>query len=174
MLKTYRIIPLVFIICLFGLTLMTVSPVFAEDSAGSDLKTGKIMIAPQLNKFTRPPMAPPVNTIPLDEDLNKELQNGNRPTMAPPTGVNTVGQSLKNANRQLRSDPPNPQVKVSPWLQSTIEPDTDRKSLSLGAQGNTTPPPPKKFFCAAFPEARNYQECADKKMEACTRHISLC
>jgi len=33
MLKTYRIIPLVFILCLFGLTLITVSPVFAEDSA---------------------------------------------------------------------------------------------------------------------------------------------
>ena len=29
---TYRIIPLVFILCLFGLTLITVSPVFAEDS----------------------------------------------------------------------------------------------------------------------------------------------
>ena len=34
MLKTYRIIPLVFILCLFGLTLMTVSPVFAQQ--GSD------------------------------------------------------------------------------------------------------------------------------------------
>ena len=33
MLKTYRIIPLVFILFLFGLTLMTVSPVFAEDSS---------------------------------------------------------------------------------------------------------------------------------------------
>ena len=33
MLKTYRIIPLVFILFLFGLTLMTVSPVFAADSA---------------------------------------------------------------------------------------------------------------------------------------------
>ena len=32
MLKTYRIIPLVFILFLFGFTLITVSPVFAEDS----------------------------------------------------------------------------------------------------------------------------------------------
>jgi hypothetical protein len=32
MLKTYRIIPLVFILFLFGLTLITVSPVIAEDS----------------------------------------------------------------------------------------------------------------------------------------------
>jgi len=48
-------------------------------------------------------------------------------------GVNTVGQSLRNANRQIRSEPPNPQVKVSPWLQSTIEPDTNRKPLEIGA-----------------------------------------
>ena len=30
MLKTYRIIPLVFILCLFGFTLITVAPVFAQ------------------------------------------------------------------------------------------------------------------------------------------------
>ena len=47
-------------------------------------------------------------------------------------GVNTVGQSLRNANRQLRSEPPNPQVKVSPWLQSTIEPDINRRGLDIG------------------------------------------
>ena len=29
-------------------------------------------------------------------------------------GINTVGQTLRNANLQLRSDPPNPKVKVSP------------------------------------------------------------
>ena len=48
-------------------------------------------------------------------------------------GVNTVGQSMRNANRQIRSEPPNPQVKVSPWLQSTIEPDLNRKPLEIGA-----------------------------------------
>jgi hypothetical protein len=48
-------------------------------------------------------------------------------------GVNTVGQSLRNANRQLRSDPPNPQVKVSPWMQTTIEPDVNRKAMEIGA-----------------------------------------
>ena len=47
-------------------------------------------------------------------------------------GINTVGQTLRNANMQLRSEPPNPQVKVSPWLQSTIEPDTNRKPLEIG------------------------------------------
>ena len=44
-------------------------------------------------------------------------------------GVNTVGQSLRNANRQIRSEPPNPQVAVSPWMNTTIAPDLGRKPL---------------------------------------------
>lgn len=47
-------------------------------------------------------------------------------------GINTVGQSLRNANLQLRSEPANPQVKVSPWLQSTIGPDVNRRPLEIG------------------------------------------
>lgn len=47
-------------------------------------------------------------------------------------GINTVGQTLRNANLQLRSDPPNPQVQVSPWIQSTISPDTNRKPFEIG------------------------------------------
>ena len=44
-------------------------------------------------------------------------------------GVNTVGQSLRNANLQLRSEPANPQVNVSPWMNTTIGPDLERKPL---------------------------------------------
>ena len=47
-------------------------------------------------------------------------------------GVNTVGQSLRNANRQLRSEPPNPQVNVSPWMNTTITPDLPRRPLEVG------------------------------------------
>ena len=46
-------------------------------------------------------------------------------------GINTVGQSMHNANYQLRSEPPNPQVAVSVFNQSTIEPDTNRRSLEI-------------------------------------------
>ena len=49
-------------------------------------------------------------------------------------GINTVGQSLRNANRQLRSEPPNPQVKVSPWQQTTIEPDINRRPLEIAGE----------------------------------------
>ena len=47
-------------------------------------------------------------------------------------GVNTIGQSLRNANRQLRSEPPNPQVNVSPWMNTTIAPDLPRRPLEPG------------------------------------------
>ena len=46
-------------------------------------------------------------------------------------GVNTVGQSLKNASYDLRLAPTNPRVVVSPWNQSTIEPDYNIKNIFL-------------------------------------------
>jgi len=49
-------------------------------------------------------------------------------------GVNSVSNSLRNANLQLRSEPPNPQQPVSPWMISTIGPDTNRKDLEIGSQ----------------------------------------
>jgi len=47
-------------------------------------------------------------------------------------GVNTVGQSLRNSNQQLRSEPANPQVNVSPWQNTTIGPDLARRPLEAG------------------------------------------
>jgi len=44
-------------------------------------------------------------------------------------GVNTVGQSLKNPSYDLRAAPPCPKFTVSPWLQSTIEPDFNIKNM---------------------------------------------
>jgi hypothetical protein len=48
-------------------------------------------------------------------------------------GINTIGQSLRNANLQLRSEPPNPQVAVSPWGISTIEPDVRAVAFEIGS-----------------------------------------
>ncbi len=47
-------------------------------------------------------------------------------------GVNTVGQSMRNANLQLRSEPPNPQMPVSIFNVPTIEPDINRRPLEIG------------------------------------------
>jgi hypothetical protein len=48
-------------------------------------------------------------------------------------GINTVGSSLRNASHDLRSEPPNPQVLVSPWLNTTITPDVSRRYLEIGS-----------------------------------------
>jgi hypothetical protein len=48
-------------------------------------------------------------------------------------GINTVGSSMKNANQQLRSEPPNPRLAISPWNVSTIEySDINRRPLEIG------------------------------------------
>jgi hypothetical protein len=50
-------------------------------------------------------------------------------------GIDTVGQTLRNGNQQLRSEPANPQLNTGPWNQSTIEPDFMRPPLEI-ASGN--------------------------------------
>ena len=47
-------------------------------------------------------------------------------------GIDSVGSSLRNANQQVRSEPPNPQLIVSPWNNTTIEPDSFRQPLEVG------------------------------------------
>ena len=44
-------------------------------------------------------------------------------------GINTVGQSLKNATYDIRGTVPNPKFTVSPWNNSTYEPDFNIKSI---------------------------------------------
>ncbi len=55
---------------------------------------------------------------------NRHLINVSRPV-----GVNTIGNSLRNPSYDLRGSPPNPKFVVSPWMQSTIEPDLNIKGL---------------------------------------------
>lgn len=47
-------------------------------------------------------------------------------------GIDTVGSSLRNANLQVRSEPPNPQTPVSIWNNTTISPDLMRVPLEVG------------------------------------------
>ena len=51
-------------------------------------------------------------------------------------GIDTVGQSLRNANLQLRSEPANPQLDVGPWNNATIGPDLTRRPMEIGCGGN--------------------------------------
>jgi hypothetical protein len=47
-------------------------------------------------------------------------------------GLNTTLGNKRNGNLQFRSEPINSQKVVSPWLQSTIVPDTQRRPLEIG------------------------------------------
>ena len=62
-----------------------------------------------------------------------ELQGINLLNAGYHIGIDTIGQTLRNANLQIRSEPPNPQVSVGPWNQTTISPDLMRIPLELGA-----------------------------------------
>ena len=64
-----------------------------------------------------------------------ELSNINLLKAGYHIGIDTVGQTLRNANLQIRSEPPNPQINVGPWNQSSIEPDFMRVPLQLGQGG---------------------------------------
>jgi hypothetical protein len=61
-----------------------------------------------------------------------ELSNINLLKAGYHIGIDTIGQTLRNANLQIRSEPPNPQVYVGPWNMSTIEPDFMRPPLEIG------------------------------------------
>jgi hypothetical protein len=65
-----------------------------------------------------------------------ELENINLLKAGYHIGIDTIGQTLRNANLQIRSEPPNPQLYVGPWNQSTIDPDFMRVPLEISS-GNT-------------------------------------
>ncbi len=60
-----------------------------------------------------------------------DLMNANLLKAGHHIGINTVGQSLRNANLQLRSEPANPQMKIGPWNNTTISPDS-RRPMEIG------------------------------------------
>jgi len=90
------------------------------------------------------PVANPSDLLPADK--NSEWNNLN-PTNVDAEGVkmpdlleagyhiglDTIGQSMRNANLQLRSDPVISKADVGPWNQSTIEGDSTRQALEIGA-----------------------------------------
>jgi hypothetical protein len=67
--------------------------------------------------------SPPVNGHLADRNF---LESGHH------FGIDTVSNTLKNPNLQLRSDPIIPQAQVGPWLQSTYGPDTNHRQFEIG------------------------------------------
>lgn len=90
---------------------------------------------------SRQQVVDPAELLPKDENSewaklnpmgNGDLQNVNLLKSGYHIGINTVSSSLRNANLQLRSEPPNPQINVGPWNNTTISPDINRKPLEIG------------------------------------------
>lgn len=75
----------------------------------------------------------------INPSSSGDLSDQNFLTAGYHVGINTQGTSMRNANLQLRSEVPNPQVAVSPWLISTIEPDVRAVSFEIGSAPQTPP-----------------------------------
>lgn len=87
------------------------------------------------------PMSNPQDLLPRDTNSDWAVQNPygkgaleniNTLNAGYHIGIDTIGQSLRNANQQIRSEPPNPKVFTGPWNQSSIEPDFMRPPLEIG------------------------------------------
>jgi hypothetical protein len=97
----------------------------------------------QLPGYTAQNVANPSDLLPNDKnskwgELNPSTINQNDVLMPDllqagyHIGIDTIGQTLRNANLQLRSDPIISKMDVGPWHMSTIEPDLARVPLEIG------------------------------------------
>ena len=95
----------------------------------------------QAGGYAAQSVASPSDLLPQDQNsqwaaLNpSSLNQGGMPDLLQAgyhIGLDTIGQSLRNANLQLRSDPIIPKQEVGPWNLSTIEPDLGRVPLEIG------------------------------------------
>lgn len=93
--------------------------------------------------FEVQPVANPGDLLPHDQNSQWSALNPvamNQGSVAMPDllqagyhiGLDTIGQTLRNANLQLRSDPIIEKQAAGPWNQSTIEPDLARVPLEVG------------------------------------------
>jgi hypothetical protein len=107
-------------------------------SSVTDMKTSSYGLPPSCSRGT---ISDPADLLPKDTNsqwaqLNPaggaDFKNVNLLKAGYNIGIDTVGSSLRNANLQVRSEPPNPTTIVSPWLNTTIEPDLMRAPLEIG------------------------------------------
>lgn len=121
-------------------------PMPAQESGNEVYSSVNGMAGPQVNagasSCAQQSIQNPSDLLPKDTNsewaqLNPsgkgELANINLLKAGYHIGIDTIGQTLRNANLQIRSEPPNPQLYVGPWNLSTIEPDFMRPPLEIGA-----------------------------------------
>jgi hypothetical protein len=107
-------------------------------SSVTDIKTSSYGLPPSCSRGA---ISDPADLLPKDTNsqwaqLNPagsaDFKNVNLLKAGYNIGIDTVGSSLRNATLQVRSEPPNPTTVVSPWLNTTIEPDLMRAPLEIG------------------------------------------
>jgi hypothetical protein len=107
-------------------------------SSVKDIKTSSYGLPPSCSRGT---ISDPADLLPKDTNsqwaqLNPaggaDFKNVNLLKAGYNIGIDTVGSSLRNGNLQVRSEPPNPTTIVSPWMNTTIEPDLMRAPLEIG------------------------------------------
>lgn len=94
-----------------------------------------------MSNCSKQAMQDPASLLPKDENSewarlnpsgNGNLEEVNLLKAGYHIGIDTVGNTLRNANLQVRSEPANPQVNVGPWNNTTIQPDLMRVPLEIG------------------------------------------
>jgi len=116
--------------------------VTTQPSVGPSVVPSTVPAAQLSSGYTAQSVTAPQDLLPVDQNsqwaaLNPVAQ-GN---IAAPDllqagyhiGLDTIGQTLRNANLQERSDPIIAKSNIGPWNQSTIEPDLGRVPLEVGA-----------------------------------------
>jgi len=112
--------------------------VFANVPQGTATSTYGLAPVPSANKQYDPSELLPKDINSQWAQLNPagsaDFKNVNLLKAGSLIGIDTVGSTLRNANLQERSEPPNPTTSVSPWLNTTIEPDLMRLPLEIGTR----------------------------------------
>lgn len=123
----------------------TAPPVFNQSSniSGAGAGMGSLPPTSSSNNYsagaaiTNPSELLPKNDNSAWSSMNPALQTGGgiqTPDLLQAgslIGLDTIGQSLRNANYQLRSDPYIPPTSVGPWNNTTIEPDLIRAPFEI-------------------------------------------
>ena len=112
--------------------------VYANVPQGTSTSTHGLGPVPRANKQYDPSELLPKDINSQWAQLNPagsaDFKNVNLLKAGSLIGIDTIGSTLRNANLQERSEPPNPTTSVSPWLNTTIEPDLMRWPLEIGTR----------------------------------------
>ena len=119
----------------------SVQPTVQKAKVQPSVMSNAVNVTSNPNTYAQQPVANPSDLLPQDKNSQwaalNPINNGNPiiPDLLQAgnlIGLDTIGQTLKNANLQLRSDPVISKMNVGPWNNSTYEADLGRVPLELG------------------------------------------